>query len=132
MRLLEHLTFGRHIITDAWGIDFDRINDLNFLIYHLEKAANICGATVLAIEGQAFEPVGVTVIVVLSESHLSIHTYPEKGFAAIDAYTCGDKIDPREAVNYLLTILEPKKVYTKKIIRGIGEPIITTCLNEDC
>ena len=131
MRLLEHLTFGRHIIMDAWGIDFDRINDMKFLKYHLEKAANICGATLLSVEGHAFEPFGVTVIAVLSESHLSIHTYPEKGYAAIDGYTCGDKIDPKEAVNYLLTILEPKEVYSKKIIRGIGEPIIKN-INDDC
>lgn len=121
---LEYLTFGRHIVADAWGIDFDRINDLSFLKFHLEKAAEICGATVLAVEGRAFDPVGVTVIVVLSESHLSIHTYPEKGYAAIDGYTCGNKIEPKEAVDYLLAILEPRKVFAKTIIRGVGELMI--------
>lgn len=128
---MEHLTYGRHIVADAWGIEFNRINDVSFLKDHLEKAANICGATVLSVEGQAFDPFGATVIVILSESHLSIHTYPEKGYAAIDGYTCGDKIDPRVAVDYLLNILEPKKVYTQKIIRGIGEPIIKN-FNDDC
>ncbi len=128
---LEHQTFGRHLIVDAWGIDFDKINDLRLLKYHLERAATICGATVLSVKGHAFEPFGVTVIVVLSESHLSIHTYPEKGFAAIDGYTCGNIIDPKDAIDYILTILEPKKVYAKKVIRGIREPIIQY-VYDDC
>lgn len=120
----EYQTYGRHIIADAWGIDFDKINNLEFLKSHLEKAALLSGAKVLTVEGKAFEPHGVTVIVVLSESHLSIHTYPEKGFAAIDGYTCGKEIDPYTSINYLLRILTPEKNYLKTIIRGTGELII--------
>lgn len=123
--LVSYQTFGRHIILDAWGIDFDKINDIDFLKYHMEEAAKACGATVLSVEGFAFDPYGATVMVVLSESHLSIHTYPEKGYAAIDGYTCGVTFDPEDAIAYLIKILMPVSVYQKRIVRGTGMLSIT-------
>ena len=57
----------------------------------------------------------------LSESHLSIHTYPERGFAAIDCYTCGETVDPQAAIDYLVSVLRPDKTYAKKLVRGVGE-----------
>jgi S-adenosylmethionine decarboxylase len=118
---VEYKTFGRHIVADVWGVEFNRINDLEFLKEHMHKAAEMCGATVLGMQYEAFVPNGVTVLVLLSESHLSIHTYPEKGFAAIDGYTCGDHVDPQIAIDYLLSILEPQTINTTKIIRGTGK-----------
>lgn len=115
-----HQTFGRHVIVDAWGIEFDKLNNIDFLKYHLEEAAKICGAHLLSVDGWAFEPYGATVVAVLAESHLSIHTYPEKGFAAIDGYTCGDKIDSEVAITYLVDVLKPQNIYKHKIIRGSG------------
>ncbi|WP_410489332.1 adenosylmethionine decarboxylase [Bacillus sp. DTU_2020_1000418_1_SI_GHA_SEK_038] len=126
----EHQTFGRHIILDAWGIEFEKLNNKDFLKYHMEKAGVICGATILSVDGWAFDPFGVTVMVVLAESHLSIHTYPEKGYAAIDGYTCGDKINPDEAIDYLVSVFKPSKIYKKKIIRGSG-PFTISYHSED-
>lgn len=123
---MEHKTFGRHILADVWGVDFEKINDIEFLEEHMCKAAERCGATILAVQSKKFNPFGVTVLILLSESHLSIHTYPEKGFAAIDGYTCGENIDPEDAINYLFTIFEPKKVFSCKIIRGSEDLKITT------
>jgi S-adenosylmethionine decarboxylase len=120
-RNVEYQTFGRHIIADVWGVEFNRINDIEFLKKHMRIAAEKCGATVLGMEFEAFEPFGVTVLILLSESHLSIHTYPEKGFAAIDGYTCGETVDPEVAINYLFSILEPEKIYSSKIVRGTGD-----------
>lgn len=60
-------------------------------------------------------------LVLLSESHLSIHTYPEKGFAALDCYTCGETVDPQLAIDYMLAVLKPKTSYAKKLVRGMGE-----------
>lgn len=57
----------------------------------------------------------------LSESHLSIHTYPEKNFAAIDCYTCGTTVEPQMAIDYIVNILKPEQIQIKKLIRGIGE-----------
>jgi S-adenosylmethionine decarboxylase len=118
---VEYKTYGRHVLADVWGVDFQKLNDVQFLKEQLTIAANKCGAKVLGMEYEKFKPCGVTVLILLSESHLSIHTYPEKGFAAIDGYTCGEDVDPELAVEYLLNILEPKKIYSCKIIRGTGD-----------
>jgi S-adenosylmethionine decarboxylase len=122
---LEYKTFGRHVLADIWGVDFNRINDIEFLKEHMYKAAEKSGATILAMNYEVFIPYGVTILILLSESHLSIHTYPEKGFAAIDGYTCGEDVNPEVAVDYLLSILEPERIYSSKIIRGTGELQIT-------
>ena len=122
--MTEYKTIGQHVMTDAWGIDFDVLNDIDFLKEHMKKAAEIIGATILTTEGWKFEPAGVTVVVILSESHLSIHTYPEKGFAALDGYTCGKEIDREPGMEYLLSVLTPAISYSQKVIRGTGELMI--------
>ncbi|WP_339817205.1 adenosylmethionine decarboxylase [Paenibacillus sp. FSL R7-0216] len=118
---MEYSTFGRHVAVDAWGVDFEVLNNAGLLEAHLVEAAEACGATVLSIQSRQFEPQGATVLVMLSESHLSIHTYPERGFVAIDCYTCGEMVDPQLAIDYLVTVLNPEKTYAKKLIRGLGE-----------
>lgn len=123
---MEYSTFGRHVAVDTWGVNFDLLNDKNWLQSQLVEAADVCGATVLSVQAQQFEPQGATVLVLLSESHLSIHTYPEKGFAAVDCYTCGETVDPQAAIDYLVSVLKPDKTYAKKLIRGIGEMRVET------
>lgn len=113
-------TFGRHVAVDTWGVDFLKLNDVRYLEQQLVQAAQACGATVLSTQSKQFEPQGVTVLVMLSESHLSIHTYPEKGFAAIDCYTCGTSVDPQDAIDYVLTALQPSERYSQTLIRGQG------------
>ncbi|MEX2103919.1 MAG: adenosylmethionine decarboxylase, partial [Bacilli bacterium] len=73
---MEFSTFGTHVAVDTWGVDFDLINKADFLEGHMRVAAEKCGATVLSVQAQQFEPQGATVLVLLSESHISIHTYP--------------------------------------------------------
>lgn len=123
---MECSTFGRHVAVDAWGVDFEVLNNEHLLQAFLVEAADACGATVLSIQSRKFEPQGATVLVMLSESHLSIHTYPDKGFAAIDCYTCGEDVDPQQAVEYLVTVLQPEKSYAKTLTRGIGEMEVAT------
>lgn len=118
---MEYSTFGRHVAIDTWGVDFELLNNAELLQHHMVEAAEACGATVLSVQSKQFDPQGATVLVLLSESHLSIHTYPERGFAALDCYTCGDTVDPEVAIEYLVKVLQPEKVYARKIIRGVGE-----------
>ncbi|MCI3923594.1 adenosylmethionine decarboxylase [Paenibacillus sp. TRM 82003] len=118
---MEYSTFGRHVAVDTWGVDFDKLNSAEWLQSQLVEAAEVSGACVLSVQAKQFEPQGATVLVLLSESHLSIHTYPEKGFAAIDCYTCGDTVDPQLAIDYLVDVLKPEKTYAKKLVRGLGE-----------
>jgi len=123
---VEYSTFGRHVAVDAWGVRYDLLNDADWLQNQLVEAAEITGATVLSVQSRQFEPQGATVLVMLSESHLSIHTYPEKGFAAIDCYTCGETVDPQSAVDRLMEVLKPERVHAKKLIRGLGEISVET------
>ena len=118
---MEYSTFGRHVAVDTWGVQFDLLNNADLLQTHMVEAAEACGATVLSVQAKQFEPQGATVLVLLSESHLSIHTYPEKGFAAIDCYTCGETVDPQAAIDYLVEVLKPERTYAKKLVRGLGE-----------
>jgi S-adenosylmethionine decarboxylase len=123
---VEYSTFGRHVAVDAWGVDFDRLNSAEWLQAQMVEAAEVCGATVLSVQAKQFEPQGATVLVLLSESHLSIHTYPERGFAALDCYTCGETVDPQLAIDFMVSVLKPEKVYAKKLVRGIGEVLVET------
>ncbi|QAY65146.1 adenosylmethionine decarboxylase [Paenibacillus protaetiae] len=118
---MEYSTFGRHVAVDAWGVDFDLLNNAELLQAYMVEAAENCGATVLSVQSKQFEPQGATVLVLLSESHLSIHTYPERGFAALDCYTCGESVDPQLAIDCMLSVLKPKTTYAKKLVRGMGE-----------
>jgi S-adenosylmethionine decarboxylase len=123
---MEYSTFGRHVAVDVWGVDFDLLNSAEYLQAQLVEAAEACGATVMSVQSKQFEPQGATVLVLLSESHLSIHTYPERGFAAIDCYTCGETVDPQLAIDYLVSVLKPEKTYAKKLVRGLGELQVET------
>ncbi|MBN3525636.1 MULTISPECIES: adenosylmethionine decarboxylase [Paenibacillus] len=123
---MEYSTFGRHVAVDTWGVDFDLLNNAEFLQTQLVEAAEACGATVLSVQSKQFEPQGATVLVMLSESHLSIHTYPERGFAAIDCYTCGETVDPQLAIDYLVSVLKPERTFAKKLVRGLGELQVVT------
>jgi S-adenosylmethionine decarboxylase len=123
---MEYSTFGRHVAVDTWGVDFDLLNNAQLLEAQLVEAAEACGATVLSVQSKQFDPQGATVLVMLSESHLSIHTYPERGFAAIDCYTCGETVDPQLAIDYLVSVLKPEKTFAKKLIRGLGELQVVT------
>lgn len=118
---MEYSTFGRHVAVDAWGILFEVLNDAQQLKKWMLEAAEMTGITVLSVQQKQFHPQGATVLLMLSESHFSIHTYPEKGFAAVDCYTCGDTIDPMEAIHLLLNRLQPTRSYIKILHRGMGE-----------
>jgi S-adenosylmethionine decarboxylase len=81
---------GEHYLLDLYNCDSNTLNDENYLKQLLEEAAKIAGATLLKTESHKFEPCGVTAFCLLAESHISIHTWPEKGQAAVDVFTCGN------------------------------------------
>ena len=81
---------GKHFLLNLYGCSSILLNDEIFLIDLIENAAIASGATVLKTVSHKFSPQGVTTICLLSESHISIHTWPEEGKAACDVYTCGD------------------------------------------
>jgi S-adenosylmethionine decarboxylase len=85
---------GKHYLLNLYGCSFNLLNNERFLMMLLEHAARESGATVCQTIYKKFEPQGVTVLCLLSESHISIHSWPEEGKAAVDIYTCGD-CDPK-------------------------------------
>ncbi|MGY4690878.1 adenosylmethionine decarboxylase [Salibacterium sp. K-3] len=118
---MEYTTEGTHDIADFWGCSYALLNDEASLTSYIREAAARAGATILSIQSHRFEPQGVTVLAMLSESHMSIHTYPEKGFCGIDCYTCGASIDSDAAVDYLKEQLDPVDIHRKTLDRGNGK-----------
>ena len=99
---------GKHYLLNLYGCSFVLLNDEHYLVRLLEEAAVISGATVLETVFKKFDPQGATVICLLAESHISIHTWPEEGKAAVDCYTCGDS-DPKLGCNMIIQQLNPSK-----------------------
>ena len=93
---------GRHVLMDIEQADPALLNDPQYLTDLMESAAAFIGVTVLHTHSHQFSPQGVTAFVMLAESHMSIHTWPESGDAALDVFTCGEA-DPREAADFIMT-----------------------------
>lgn len=110
-------TEGKHIIMDASGCNPELLNNLDYLKWLLVEAAEKANATVLNVAFHHFTPQGVSGVVVISESHLSIHTWPEYGYAALDFYTCGE-IDPKAACEYVAERLNASHIFTTEVARG--------------
>jgi S-adenosylmethionine decarboxylase len=115
---MSYSTRGKHITVDLWGVDPAVLDSVD-LIFTMYKAAARAGATVLKSLSYQFEPQGLTAVLLLSESHMSIHTYPEKGFCAIDVYTCGDHVDPLAAIEVMGEALRPTYKQFHTIERGV-------------
>jgi len=114
-------TYGRHVTMDLREVSFDKLNDADFLRSVMVEAATRCGATIVGENFVTFQPQGVTGVLVLSESHLSIHTYPEEGFAAVDCYTCGTTVDPEVACDHMMDVLGGRVAGYRVLMRGTGE-----------
>jgi S-adenosylmethionine decarboxylase len=113
-------TMGRHVISELWGCDFDKLNNMQFIERTFVNAALRSGAEVREVAFHKFAPQGVSGVVIISESHLTIHSFPEHGYASIDVYTCGDRIDPNVAANYIAEALGAEKRENIELPRGMG------------
>jgi S-adenosylmethionine decarboxylase len=98
---------GKHFLLNLYGCSFDSLNNELFLIDLIESAAVVSGATVIQTIFKKFEPQGFTGICLLSESHISVHTWPEEGKAALDLFTCGE-CDPRIGCELIIAKLNPE------------------------
>ncbi len=110
---------GKHLLLELKDCDREVLNDLSFLKGILTAAANEAGATVLGESFHQFAPHGVSGAVIIAESHLFIHTWPECGYAAVDIFTCGDSVQPEKAAQILISKLEAKNHSILEIQRGI-------------
>jgi S-adenosylmethionine decarboxylase len=111
------MTKGKHLILDLDGCDTSILDDYELLTELMEKAMCLAGANLLHIIGEKFQPQGVTLLALLSESHSSIHTWPELGYAAIDLYTCGDTTNTQKAADFLIKECKATTINKKELIR---------------
>jgi len=116
VRLLKHL--GKHLILELWGCDSKALDDQEGIERMLIDAVKACGATLICVKTHKFSPQGVTGVAVLAESHISIHTWPELGYAAIDVFTCGEHVNPEDAIPTIRSFLKPTNFEVIDIKRG--------------
>ena len=110
---------GRHLIVEMWGVDPALLDDEGKLREVLIESAKRAGGRVIGVLFHKFEPQGVTGVVAIAESHISIHTWPEHGYAAMDIFTCGSHVDPWEALDHSVKNLRPKAVNVFEVKRGV-------------
>jgi S-adenosylmethionine decarboxylase len=110
---------GTHIVCELSGCDAGLLTDVDAVRTMLLEAAKASRATIMESAFHRFQPQGVSGTVILAESHLAIHTWPEKGYAAMDFYTCGDHTDPWLACEFAAKSLGAKSMRTTEIKRGV-------------
>ena len=96
---------SKHLLLELYRCDCEKLNDESFLRCTLNRAAKLAKATVLNLISNKFEPQGVTAIALLAESHISIHTWPESNYSAVDIFTCGQNMIPELASQYFIESL---------------------------
>uniref|UniRef100_A0A832I9N4 S-adenosylmethionine decarboxylase proenzyme n=1 Tax=Pseudothermotoga hypogea TaxID=57487 RepID=A0A832I9N4_9THEM len=111
-------SLGRHLIAEFYDCDPQAIDDVEFVEEKMKNAAIIAGATIVGSSFHRFLPYGVSGVVVISESHLTIHTWPEYRYAAIDLFTCGEDTDPWKAFEYLKQVFKAKRTQVFEHLRG--------------
>ena len=109
----------KHILFTLKGCDIDMMEDEQFMRMLLFRAAKECNSTLLNLSVHKFEPQGLTGIAMLAESHLSVHTWPEKGMAVCDAFTCGDHTTPEKGVEYMKEQLKATDIILHEFIRPL-------------
>ncbi|MFA6808869.1 MAG: adenosylmethionine decarboxylase [Eubacteriales bacterium] len=114
-------SLGRHVLAEVYGCRFEVLNDIQKVEDIMVNAALEAGAEVREMVFHKFSPQGVSGVVVISESHLAIHTWPELGYAAVDVFTCGDKVNPWDACNYMAEKFGATYVNASEVKRGLIE-----------
>ena len=114
---------SKHHLLELYKCDFEKLNDESFLRCTLNRAAKLANATVLNLISNKFEPQGVTAIALLAESHISIHTWPESYYSAVDIFTCGQNMMPELASKYLIESLMAKEYSLRVIDRNPPEAV---------
>ncbi|MDN5321512.1 MAG: S-adenosylmethionine decarboxylase [Thermococcaceae archaeon] len=114
-------TIGYHYVVEASGCDPEVLKDPNKIRETFLEAAKVGNMEVKASYFFRFSPTGVSGVVIVAESHISVHTWPEEGYAALDVYTCGEKADPEKAVDYILEKFGAQYAHVSEVKRGIKE-----------
>jgi S-adenosylmethionine decarboxylase len=109
---------GQQVVLDLYECDPARLDDLPWVRSTLENAARAAGATIVEVVFHKFAPWGISGVVVLAESHLAIHIWPENRYAAIDVFTCGDTVQPDTASAFLVRAFGARYSVQRRFARG--------------
>jgi S-adenosylmethionine decarboxylase len=112
-------SLGKHLIVELYDCDLDLINDVSQVEKILVEAVAISKATIVQPVFHQFSPHGVSGVVVIAESHFTIHTWPEYGYCALDIFTCGELIDTDTSLEYLKQAFKAGSLSVMEIKRGV-------------
>ena len=110
---------GYHLLLEFYGCPPGTLGKVEYVEKTMNEAAKVSNANVVKTFFHQFNPHGVSGIIVIQESHLSIHTWPEHGYAAVDLFTCSDDVDVEKALEYLRSAFNPSSVSVVELRRGI-------------
>ncbi|UTW62572.1 polyamine aminopropyltransferase [bacterium SCSIO 12741] len=109
---------GKHILVEFIGCEAAIMNDVAIIEKGMEDAAEVAGATIINSTFHHFSPYGVSGVVVIQESHLAIHTWPEYQYAAVDLFTCGDTVDAWKSFDHLKEVFKATNYSALEMFRG--------------
>ena len=109
----------KHILFTLKGCPHGLLDDEAHIRNVLVNAATLSESTLLGIQSHKFDPQGVTAVALLAESHISVHTWPEKGMAVCDVFTCGDSAEPEKAVEYMQEQLKATDIVSNQFERPL-------------
>ena len=109
----------RHILFTLKGCPSELLDDLEFIRKLMHRTSKECNSTLLDLSAYKFDPQGVTSIAMLAESHISIHTWPEKSMAVCDVFTCGEHTLPQAGVEYMKQRFESSDMIMKEFVRPL-------------
>ena len=115
---MKHSAIGRHCILELHGCPYDILDNEALVRNAIVAASQKSLSTLLHLSSHRFEPQGVTAVGLLAESHISIHTWPELGYAACDIFTCGASARPTQACDFLATTLQAASQSLQVLTRG--------------
>ncbi|HEX9920415.1 MAG TPA: adenosylmethionine decarboxylase [Candidatus Methylomirabilis sp.] len=110
---------GKHLLVELHGCDPEALKSIDLIREAMVSAAKVANATIVGVSFHEFSPFGISGVVVIAESHLSIHTWPEYRYAAVDIFTCGDQLRPEVAADYIALKLKCKNPSVVEVRRGL-------------
>lgn len=118
MEPAQEATVGTQVVLDLYDCESGHLDDLPWVKATLVSAAHLAGATIVETVFHKFAPWGISGVVVIAESHLAVHIWPEKRYAAVDVFTCGTKVRTEAAIAFLTREFHSKRPMQRRFARG--------------
>lgn len=109
---------GHQVLIDIYECDYERMENMEYIQDMMFELAKILKTNIRKIAFEKFNPYGISGVLIISESHITIHTWPEYRYVGIDIFTCSKKVEYNSAIDFLLKKLDTKKYEIKEIQRG--------------